>query len=67
MALKYGYDVAGGSVYNGFVDPAEQHEINAALIVAMQNALPLLDRLEKAEGNWRGKGKCPFAVPLHPE
>jgi len=41
----------GGSVYNGFVDPAEQHEINAALIVAMRNALPaLLDRLEKAEG-----------------
>lgn len=41
----------GGSVYNGFVDPAEQHEINAALIVAAINALPaLLDRLEKAEG-----------------
>lgn len=32
----------GGSVYNGFVDPAEQHEINAALIVAMRNALPAL-------------------------
>ena len=40
----------GGSVYNGFVDPAEQHEINAALIVAMRNALPsLLAQIEKAE------------------
>ena len=39
----------GGSVYNGFVDPAEQHEINAALIVAMRNALPaLLDLAPKA-------------------
>ena len=39
----------GGSVYNGFVDPAEQHEINAALIVAMRNALPaLLDLASKA-------------------
>ena len=39
----------GGSVYNGFVDPAEQHEINAALIVAMRNAIPaLLDAASRA-------------------